>query len=128
MRLLLDTHALIWFLAGDAKLSLRARNEIEAPGAVVLASAVSAMEIVTKHRLGKLPQAGEIAGDFEGSIERHGFDGLPISLKHAQLAGGLSIAHKDPFDRLLIAQALLESLTLVSNERVFDQAGVDRLW
>ena len=128
MRLLLDTHALIWFLAGDPKLSSRARAEIEVVDGVVLVSAVSAMEVLTKHRLGKLPEAEELAQDFEAAVVQHGFDGLPISIRHAQLAGSLRLIHKDPFDRLLIAQSLIEGLTLVSNETVFDQTGVNRLW
>jgi PIN domain nuclease of toxin-antitoxin system len=126
LRLLLDTHALIWFLAGDRRLPPRARTEIEA--AATLVSAASAMEVTTKHRLGKLPHADKIARDFKASIEAHGFEGLPISIEHAQLAGALRIVHKDPFDRFLIAQSLLEGLTLVSNEETFDQAGVTRLW
>lgn len=128
MRLLLDTHALIWFLAGDPKLSSRARAEIEVVDGVVLVSAASAMEVLTKHRLGKLPEAEELAQDFEAAVAQHGFDDLPISIRHAQLAGSLRLTHKDPFDRLLIAQSLIEGLTLVSSETVFDQTGVNRLW
>jgi PIN domain nuclease of toxin-antitoxin system len=128
LRLLLDTHALIWFLAGDPKLSRRTRAQIEDETSVVLVSAVSAIEVTMKHRLGKLPEADEIVGDFEASILEFGFEGLPISLRHAQLAGSLPIDHRDPFDRLLIAQSLIEGLTLVSNERLFEAAGVSRLW
>jgi PIN domain nuclease of toxin-antitoxin system len=128
LRLLLDTHALIWFLAGDARLRPRARAEIEADDAVVMVSAASAMEVTTKYRLGKLPEASAIVDDFESSMREFGFQGLHISIRHAQIAGSLRIAHKDPFDRLLIAQSLLEGLTLVSNEAAFDAAGVSRLW
>jgi len=128
VRLILDTHALIWFLAGDPKLSPRARAEIEVAGREALVSAVSALELVTKHRLGKLPQADLLARDFEASILGQGFQELPIAMRHAELAGRLAIAHKDPFDRLLIAQSLVENLPLVSSERVFDEAGVRRIW
>ncbi len=128
MRLLLDTHALIWFLAGDARLSDRARADIEAADNTALVSAVSAMEVLTKHRLGKLPEAEDLARDFEAALTQNGFDPLPISIRHAQLAGALRMAHKDPFDRLLIAQSLVEGLALVSNETAFDQTGVSRLW
>ena len=86
------------------------------------------MEIATKHRLGKLPEASVLAARFELEMEALGFDALPISLTHARVAGSLSIPHKDPFDRLLIAQALVEEMTLVSNEVVFDRFGVSRLW
>jgi PIN domain nuclease of toxin-antitoxin system len=130
LRLILDTHALIWFLAGDPRLTSRARSEITAAGRDegALISAVSAMEVVTKHRLGKLPEADEIAQDFETTIKQHGFGSMAISMRHAQLAGRLAIAHKDPFDRLLIAQSLLEDAPLVSNEKIFDEAGVTRIW
>lgn len=86
------------------------------------------MEIATKHRLGKLPEAAVLAASFELEIEALGFDPLPISLTHARLAGALAIPHKDPFDRLLIAQALVEEMTLVSKEVMFDSFGVSRLW
>ncbi len=86
------------------------------------------MEIATKNRLGKLPEADMLAADFEAEIEAEGFQGLPITLAHGRLAGSLSIPHKDPFDRLLIAQALTEGMTLVSNEQAFDAFGVTRLW
>ncbi len=128
MKLLLDTHTLIWFLAGDGRLPERTRAEIEASGREAMVSAVSAMEVVTKHRLGKLPEADLLARRFEILIEEHGFCGLPISLAHAELAGRLNIPHKDPFDRLLIAQSLIENLPLVSNEAIFDGAGVSRIW
>ncbi len=128
MRLLLDTHALIWFLAADTRLPRKVRAEIENPETKTLVSAVSAMEVTTKHRLGKLPQAEALALAFEQSIELHGFEGLPITLRHAEVAGRLPVAHKDPFDRLLIAQAVLEDLVLVSNEAPFDAFGVARFW
>jgi len=94
----------------------------------ILISAVSAMEITTKHRIGKLPDAGPLAADFERQIEALGFEGLALSIKEAEYAGRLAFQHKDPFDRLLIAQAILGGLTLVSNEEMFDQTGVSRLW
>jgi PIN domain nuclease of toxin-antitoxin system len=128
LRVLLDTHAVIWFLAGDERLPPRARDAIEAAGPAALVSAVSALEVVTKHRLGKLPHAALLATRFEATVAENGFGGLSISLAHAELAGRLSIPHKDPFDRLLIAQSILESVPLISNERIFDDAGATRLW
>jgi PIN domain nuclease of toxin-antitoxin system len=125
---LVDTHALIWFLAGDERLPLRARDEIEAAGAEALVSAVSALEVVTKHRLGKLPEAALLATRFETTVAENGFGALSITLAHAEFAGRLSIAHKDPFDRLLIAQSILEGVPLISDERLFDQAGATRIW
>lgn len=128
LRLLLDTHALVWWLAGDRALSPAAIAAIGNADNEVLVSAVSAMEISTKHRLGKLPQAELLAQDFEALIDAQGFAELPISCRHGRMAGALGLAHKDPFDRLLIAQALTENLTLVSNEILFDSYGVSRLW
>ncbi len=128
MRLLLDTHALVWWLADDPALPSLARDRIAEPANEVLVSAASAMEIVTKHRLGKLPQAAALAQDREAIVTGQGFSPFPISLRHAVLAGGLQIAHKDPFDRFLIAQSLAEGIALVSNELIFDAFGVTRIW
>ncbi len=128
MRLLLDTHALIWWLAGDEKLSLRARDAIADEANTVAVSAASAMEVATKHRIGKLPDAALLAQDFEAILAAQGFSELSISVRHARLAGEMGIAHKDPFDRLLIAQALAEDMVLVSNETRFDDSAVKRLW
>ena len=126
MKVLLDTHAVIWWLADDPALSKIARDAIGNNEALV--SAASAMEVVTKHRLGKLPEAALLAQDFEALVRAEGFVPLPISLHHAALAGGLRISHKDPFDRFLMAQSLIEAMPLVSNEQIFDGFGVTRLW
>ncbi len=128
MNLLLDTHALIWWLAGDEALTRRARLAIGDEANSVAISAASAMEVATKFRIGKLPDAALLAQDFEAIIADQGFVELPITVRHARLAGEMNIAHKDPFDRLLIAQALAEDKTLVSNETPFDGFAVKRLW
>lgn len=128
MRLLLDTHALIWWLAGDEALSLRAREAIADETNLVAVSAASAMEIATKFRIGKLPDAAYLAQDFEAVIASQGFTELPISIRHARLAGDMNISHKDPFDRFLIAQAQAEGMMLISNEQMFDNFAVQRLW
>jgi PIN domain nuclease of toxin-antitoxin system len=128
LRLLLDTHALIWWLLGDDALSRRAREAIADEANDVAVSAASAMEVATKFRIGKLPEAALLAQDFEAIIADQGFIELPISVHHARLAGEMNIAHKDPFDRLLIAQALAEDMVLVSNETLFDSFSVKRLW
>ena len=129
MRLLLDTHAFLWWVFADPKLSRRARNAVddEVENSVVV-SAASAWEITTKYRIGKLPDAQAVADDVSGAVAAEGFDELAISMRHAQRAGNLVGRHRDPFDRMLIAQAMLENLTLVSNERGFDAYGVKRLW
>lgn len=128
MRLLLDTHALIWWLAGDEALSRRAREAITDESNSVAVSAASAMEVATKFRIGKLPGAALLAQDFEMIVAEQGFSELPISVTHARLAGEMNITHKDPFDRLLIAQAQAEGMVLVSNEALFDSFAVQRLW
>lgn len=128
MRLLLDTHAFLWWLAGHSSLPVRVRAEIDTSGSDVFVSAASAWEIATKYRLGKLPQAELVASDVLLNVESQQFTPLPISVKHGQLAGALPGHHRDPFDRMLIAQAITEDLVLVSNERAFDAYGVRRLW
>ena len=128
MRLLLDTHALVWWLAGDDALSDAARTAIADEDNGILVSAASAWEITTKHRLGKLPGVSAIVADLDAAITRQGFVGLPISLRHGQAAGALPGPHRDPFDRMLMAQAMLDDLVLVSNEQIFDAYGVRRLW
>jgi PIN domain nuclease of toxin-antitoxin system len=128
VRLLLDTHAFLWWLAGHTSISRRARAEIEAADAEVFVSAASAWEITTKYRLGKLPEAAAVALDVLATIESQRFVPLAVSVRHGQVAGALPGPHSDPFDRMLMAQAMIEDLTLLSNEKSFDAYGVKRLW
>lgn len=129
MRLLLDTHALLWWVFADAKLSRRARTAIsDDVENQIFVSAASAWEITTKYRIGKLPDARTVAEDVSGTLAEEGFNELAVSVRHAQRAGNLVGHHQDPFDRMLIAQAILDDLTLVSDERAFDSYGVQRLW
>jgi PIN domain nuclease of toxin-antitoxin system len=128
VRLLLDTHAVLWWFLGDALLTPTARDAIQSDGSEVWVSAVSAIEVATKFRVGKLPKAANLAASFEDMVASEDFSALPISVRHAQRAGLLTIPHKDPFDRLLIAQAQTEGLTMVSNEAIFESFGVVRLW
>jgi PIN domain nuclease of toxin-antitoxin system len=124
---LLDTHALLWWATSPSKLSPRARKEIARSDAEVYVSAASAWEIATKVRLGKLAWPA-MAGTVNDYVLRQGFRPLPMSLEHAELAGRLGIDHRDPFDRMLIAQSQVEDLWLVSNETLFDAAGARRYW
>ena len=129
MRYLADTHALIWFLSGSHRLSRLARLALEQDDVSVFVSAASAWEITTKHRLGKLPEVdGVMARDVEGTVRARGFIPVAVSMHHAELAGRFDDPHRDPFDRMLIAQALVEGLILISNETVFDRFGVTRIW
>ena len=95
---------------------------------MILVSAASAWEIATKFRLGILPSMAPMIADIEGHVRAEGFLPLAVTVRHAQLAGGLPGPHKDPFDRMLIAQALEEGCTLISDEAVFDRYGVPRSW
>ena len=128
MRLLLDTHAFFWWLSGSNRLSLPARQAIGDEDNGVMVSAASAWEIATKHRLGKLPDAEALALDIPGAIAGQNFEELPITVEHAVRAGALPGPHRDPFDRMLIAQALSGNLVLVSIESLFDSYGVRRFW
>lgn len=128
MRLLLDTHAFLWWLDGDRRLSRRARTAIGDEDNVIMVSAASAWEITTKARLGKLPGALEVAGDVAGCVAGQGFSALDITILHAQRAGRMPGEHRDPFDRMLIAQAQIEDLPVVSDDAVFDGFGVTRFW
>ena len=128
MRLLLDTHSLIWWLEGSGRLSAPAQRAIADEENDVLISAASAWEIATKYRLGKMPSAEALARDVPGAIASQGFAELPITMADAVRAGSLPGPHRDPFDRMLIAQAQTRDLVFISNEMIFDQYGVHRLW
>ena len=128
VKLLLDTHAFLWWLDGDEQLPVHARDAIADMHNDVLISAASVWEITTKFRIGKLPGAAEVAADVPKCVVEQGFESLSISERHAQRAGALAGPHRDPFDRMLIAQASIDNLVLVSNETLFDAYGVQRLW
>jgi PIN domain nuclease of toxin-antitoxin system len=128
VRVLLDTHALLWWAINDPALSRKARTVLANLESEVFVSAASAWEVATKVRLGKLPGAEHFAAEFAVRIGRLGFRQLPIQVEHGQRAGLLPGAHKDPFDRMLIAQAQAENMPIVSNEKVFDKYHVRRIW
>lgn len=128
MQLLLDTHTLIWWLTEDSSLPASARRLIGSRNSEVLVSAVSAWEIATKVRLGRLEVAVDLARDFGGYLARERFESLSISTEHGIRAGSLPGSHKDPFDRMLVAQAQMENLSIVSNDTLLDGYGVRRIW
>jgi len=128
MRLLLDTHALLWWLAEDASLTASARRAIAHQNNTVLVSAASAWEIATKVRLGRLEAATDLIDDLTGYLANEQFESLSVSIEHGIRAGSLPGSHKDPFDRMLIAQAQAENLAIVSNQAIFDGYGVRRIW
>ena len=125
---MLDTHAFLWWLDGDRRLPARVRTLIGEPANEVLVSAASVWEITIKARLGKLPRATDVAADVPACIESQGFVPLSITVQHAQRAGALVGPHRDPFDRMLIVQAHAEGVPIASNETIFDDYGVTRLW
>lgn len=128
MRLLLDTHALVWWWNDDPRLPAAARGTIADPGSIVYVSAVSAWEITTKHRVGKWPEVERLIAEYATLLRRSRFQALPISTEHAHRAGGLPGPHRDPFDRMLIAQCGLESLPIVTADAVFTAYGADVIW
>ena len=128
MRLLLDTHAFLWWLEDSPRLGQEARTLIGGPECRVQVSAASAWEIAVKLRKGSLIiERGDLR-DIADEIRGQDFEELPITVSHAERAGRLPAHHSDPFDRMLIAQAQAEGLTLVSNEGLFDMYGITRVW
>jgi len=121
VRLLLDTHGLLWWLADDRKLTKNARAIIANPDNDVFVSSASLWEIAIKAALGRLEVELD---DLEGAIARNGFRSLPIGFRHALTAGRLPALHRDPFDRMLVARASVEELRVVSHDRVFERYGL----
>jgi PIN domain nuclease of toxin-antitoxin system len=117
----------MWWLAGGKRLSARARRTVENQTTTVFVSAASFWEIAIKHQSGKL-DGGAILDDFQQQLDSEGFVELPISAKHAIRAGLLPGPHKDPFDRLLVAQAEIESVPIVSRNASLDGYNVPRIW
>jgi PIN domain nuclease of toxin-antitoxin system len=128
MRFLLDTHTLLWSFNDSPSLSPRARRLIEEGRNEILVSAASAWEIATKVRLGKLPTGDELITDLDRYLAQMRCEALSISIDHAVRAGRLSGEHRDPFDRMLIAQAQAENLAIISSDRIFDTYHVHRVW
>lgn len=128
MRLLLDTHALVWWWTDDRRLPDKARAAIAAPANTILVSAASMWEIATKHRLGKWPEVGALIAQFDSSLRRSRFVPLMVTIEHARLAGGLDHPHRDPFDRMLAAQAIADDASVVSGDSVFASLGVGVVW
>jgi PIN domain nuclease of toxin-antitoxin system len=128
VQILLDTHAFIWWVLGDISLSGTARGHIGDPNNECFVSAASAWEVTTKYRLGKLPQAAPLAADFPRMVVQQGFIPLALTTVHAARSGAFAQAHKDPFDRMLAAQAIIEGMPIVSNDTQLDQFGITRIW
>lgn len=128
-RLLLDTHALLWTLVEPERIPEPALTSIRDPHTELLVSAASAWEIATKHRLGKLDQATAVLTAYHAHLDRLGAWELPISGRHALSAGSLPWEHRDPFDRMIVAQAMAESLPVVTADRALAAfPGVRTVW
>lgn len=128
VKLLLDTHALYWWLMGDAKLSSAAVSSIAGTNTTVFVSAVTAFELAYKVRNGKWPEAAELSNRFIETVASEGFVPLAISMEDADLAGKLDTSHRDPFDRLLLAQAELEDLTFVTADATLRSIARASVW
>ena len=126
MALLLDTHAFLWWVADDERLSAKARRAIERQDSFV--SLASCWEMAIKVSLGKLTVPSSIDRFVHRQLEVNGFSLLPIALEHTSMAADLPFHHRDPFDRLLAAQALSEELTVVSADAIFKEYRVRRVW
>jgi PIN domain nuclease of toxin-antitoxin system len=128
MRLLLDTHVFLWFVLNDPQLSTTAQQLISDPGNDVLISPASYWEIAIKVGLCKLDLHAPYDDFMQRGIDGNDFEILPIKPRHTSILTTLPLHHRDPFDRLMIAQAMVEGIPLVSADAVFDQYPITRLW
>jgi len=128
LRTLLDTHALFWWLTDDPQLSTDARRAIETDAEGAHVSIATAWEIAIKVGTGKWPEAAALIDNFEVEVAAEGFKMLPIEVAHARAAGLSRSTHRDPFDRMLVAQATIEELTLITSDRKLADLGAVCLW
>jgi PIN domain nuclease of toxin-antitoxin system len=128
VKLLLDTHAFLWWIGDDPRLSSPARASIADPGSEVWFSVASAWELAIKAAIGRIETEAPLSRFLEEQTRQNGFRVLPVLLGHAAGVESLPDHHRDPFDRLLVAQAIAEEMTLVSGDRVLRKYGVRVLW
>jgi PIN domain nuclease of toxin-antitoxin system len=128
VKLLLDTHAYIWLATDDRRLSLKARKVITSNASRLFLSAASAYELVYKHRAGQLPSVGPLVLRLDDDLAERDITPLPIAFEHGRRAGDLPTDHRDPFDRLLAAQAIVEDMAIVSNDEKLSALGAKRVW
>lgn len=127
-RILLDTHAFLWFALNDSRLSANEKNCIEDPGSDLLFSPASYWEIAIKISIGKYSLPEDFSNFMRDQIDENQLTVLPISIQHAAAISSMPFHHRDPFDRLLIAQAVVENVKLLSSDKIFDSYPVTRLW
>ena len=128
MQFLLDTHTFLWWVAGDRQLSTKARKSIADMENDIFISSASAWEISTKYRIGKLPDVEPLVHNISAHIAGQGFKELAITVDDSQRAGLLDGDHRDPFDRMLIAQSQSRNLVLITNDPIFRQFNASVLW
>jgi PIN domain nuclease of toxin-antitoxin system len=128
VRALLDTHTLLWWILDHPALTRTAQEVLSETSNTMIVSAASAWELAIKFRMGKLPRAADLVSNFTSEVEHEGFFLLPISPEHGIRAGLLPGPHKDPFDRMLIAQSQAENIPIISNDIVFEAYGVRLIW
>src|SRR5438093_12207474 len=128
MKHLLDTHTLLWYTLADRRLSGTAKTLILDPANEILISPASYWEIAIKVSIGKLTLHQPYEDFIDACLNKYGFTILPIDPRHTARVIGLPFHHKDPFDRLLVAQALVESIPIISNDAALDAYGITRLW
>ena len=128
MRLLLDTHAFAWWMLDDPRMSNGARAAIESQGVTTSVSVCSVWEIAIKVGVGKWPEASDLLSNLEDELAGQGFALLPIQVAHVRMAGLMTSLHRDTFDRLLAAQAVIEGLTLVTSDMRLAGLGPSTLW
>ena len=128
LRLLLDTHTFYWWHPGDAALPVSAQAAIADSRNEKYASAITAWELITKFRSGKQPEFAGIATDVAAVVASHGFISMPITMRHAEVASNLPSHHKDPMDRFLIGQAIVEDMTIVTIDGAFASYTAKLLW
>lgn len=128
MRFLIDTHVLIWLLRESHRLTPRVREVLRSTDTTMFVSSITGYELAQKFRQGKLPEAGALLSSYNETLTRLHAEELDVSSRHALLAGSLPGAHRDPFDRILVAQAVIEGMPLVSSDRALDSLGIQRYW
>ncbi len=128
MKVLLDTHVFLWWITDDRQMSNRARTVIEDPDSVLLLSAASAWEIAIKARTGRLPLPDVPAHLVPQQMAANAIEGLPVSVEHALLVHDLPLLHRDPFDRLLVAQSRSEKIPILTADPLISQYDVQTIW
>ncbi len=128
MKLLLDTHTLLWWWSQADRIAPRVRALLRDPANTIFVSAASAWEVATKYRIGKYPDGGRVIGEWGERMAPDGFIELPISARHALRAGSMPGEHRDPFDRMIAAQSLIEGVPVASSDRSLTDLGAERVW